>query len=146
MKKQNFLLIVFSLFTMTNAYSEIDQKMLGDTVKKMSMYEHEVDLNEDRKTFSTYIAPVKVSTKQEFDYVKKLFSQADVLSGLIDVKYSLCNQIGVQYSYLDFLKLNKQIDEKRTNMEVKITESHIKGYSSLFKAQTGKMCSDLKRR
>lgn len=106
----------------------------------MDMYRNEIDLSEDRQTYmGTYVAPVKVSTKNQFEYIKKLFTKYEANVGLTNFKHTVCNVIGVQYSYLDFLKMNK---EYATASEIKIVESSIKSYGSMYIARTGKKCGE----
>jgi len=135
-------LIASCLSTVAYSYDEINQKQLSDTVKKMDQYAKEINLDEDRQKFrGTYIAPIKVSTRAEFDFIKNLFMKYEVATSQTNFKHTICNQVGVQYAYLDFLKMNKHIG-KDVSTQIKLTENSIRGYSSLYKSQTGKFCGE----
>ena len=146
MKLRNLFAIVCVFIGTSNLYAQnLDPKDIIRTAEKMSRYADEVDLNQDRSIYPSYVAPIKVSSKAEFEQVKKLMKRLYLteMSSYGDIHRAYCNGVGAQFAYLDFLKLNKNFGKDNSKYEIMFSESEIKQYSSLVKSETGKTCKEI---
>lgn len=80
---------------------------------------------EDKKKFGFYFSPIKVNSKEEFDYINRLLtilSAQESIKGLSNGKETdnqktlrirtICNSIGISYAMSDFLELNRNFQTK----------------------------------
>jgi hypothetical protein len=91
----------------------------------ISMISHADIRIEDKKKFGFYFPPVKVNSKDEFDYINRLLiilSTQESINALPNGKETdtqktlrirtICNSIGISYAMSDFLEMNHKFQTK----------------------------------
>ena len=126
----------------TSSVNVDDPLGIGITLEKMNRYKDQINLNENRSIYPTYIAPIKISTTNEVEYVKRIFERYSIIATIGTQRTLMCNRIGVEYSLLDFLKLNKDLNRVKYEREIKNKEDEIKSLISLEWSDAGKTCKE----